>query len=68
MSYLASAEFAIKMVDAGELKILMSTRNTIVRAFIASVILARVSVFVITIAVNTGSFLLGEFLFPLFHL
>ena len=35
MSYLAPAEFATKMVDAGESKIFMSTRDTIIRAFMA---------------------------------
>ena len=58
MSYLAPAEFATKMVDAGESKIFMSTRDTIIRAFMAGAILALAAVFAITIAVNTGSFLL----------
>ncbi len=64
MSYLAPAEFATKMVDAGESKIFMSTRDTIIRAFMAGAILALAAVFAITIAVTTGSFLLGAILFP----
>jgi formate/nitrite transporter len=64
MSYLAPAEFATKMVDAGESKIFMSARDTIIRAFMAGAILALAAVFAITIAVNTGSFLLGAILFP----
>ncbi|MBL4823265.1 MAG: formate/nitrite transporter family protein [Colwellia sp.] len=64
MSYLAPAEFAIKMVDAGESKIFMSTRDTLIRAFMAGAILALAAVFAITIAVNTGQFLLGAILFP----
>lgn len=64
MSYLAPAEFATKMVDAGESKIFMSTRDTLIRAFMAGAILALAAVFAITIAVNTGSFLLGAILFP----
>lgn len=64
MSYLAPAEFATKMVDAGESKIFMSTRDTVIRAFMAGAILALAAVFAITIAVNTGSFLLGAILFP----
>jgi formate/nitrite transporter len=52
------------MVDAGESKIFMSTRDTIIRAFMAGAILALAAVFAITIAVNTGSFLLGAILFP----
>lgn len=64
MSYLAPSEFATKMVDAGESKIFMSTRDTIIRAFMAGAILALAAVFAITVAVNTGSFLLGAILFP----
>ncbi|OUS40254.1 formate transporter [Oleispira antarctica] len=64
MSYLAPAEFATKMVDAGESKIFMSTRDTLIRAFMAGAILALAAVFAISIAVNTGSFLLGAILFP----
>ena len=32
MAYLAPAEFVTKMVDAGESKLLMSTRDTLIRA------------------------------------
>ena len=65
MSYLAPAEFATKMVDAGESKIFMSTRDTLIRAFMAGAILALAAVFAITVAVNTGNFLLGAILFPI---
>ena len=64
MSYLAPSEFATKMVDAGESKIFMSTRDTLIRAFMAGAILALAAVFAITIAVQTGNFLLGAILFP----
>jgi formate transporter len=64
MSYLVPAEFATKMVDAGESKIFMSTRDTLIRAFMAGAILALAAVFAITIAVQTGIFLLGAILFP----
>lgn len=64
MSYLAPSEFATKMVDAGESKIFMSTRDTLIRAFMAGAILALAAVFAITIAVKTGFFLLGAILFP----
>ncbi|MGE0012986.1 MAG: formate/nitrite transporter family protein, partial [Azoarcus sp.] len=40
MSYIAPAEFVTKMVDAGESKIFMSTRDTLVRAYMAGAILA----------------------------
>ena len=54
MAYLLPSEFATKMVDAGESKIYMSTRDTLIRAFMAGAILALAAVFAITIAVKTG--------------
>ena len=64
MSYLAPAEFVTKMVDAGESKIFMSTKDTLIRAYMAGAILALAAVFAITIAVQTGSPLVGAILFP----
>ena len=64
MSYLAPAEFATKMVDAGESKILMSTRDTVIRAYMAVAILALAAWMAITINVNTGQPLAGAILFP----
>ncbi len=39
MSYLLTSEFATKMVDAGESKIYMATRDALIRAFMAGAIL-----------------------------
>lgn len=64
MSYLLPFEFVTKMVDAGESKIHMSTRDTLIRAYMAGAILALAAVFAVTIAVQTGSALLGAVLFP----
>lgn len=64
MSYLLPSEFVTKMVDGGEAKIHMSTRDTLIRAYMAGAILALAAVFAITVAVQTGSFLLGAVLFP----
>ncbi|MFI8482414.1 formate/nitrite transporter family protein [Pseudomonas sp. NPDC078700] len=64
MSYLMPSEFVTKMVDAGESKVYMSTRDTLIRAYMAGAILALAAVFAITIAVQTGSPLLGAVLFP----
>src|SRR5690349_22543203 len=64
MSYLAPAEFVTKMVDAGESKIFMSTRDTLIRAFMAGAILALGAWFAITVTVSTGQPLLGAILFP----
>src|ERR687887_41023 len=58
MSYLVPAEFVTKMVDAGEAKIFMSTRDTVIRAYMAGAILALAAAFAITINVLTGVFVL----------
>ena len=54
MSYLVPSEFVTKMIDAGESKVFMSTRDTLVRAYMAGAILALAAWFAITINVNTG--------------
>lgn len=64
MSYLAPSEFVTKMVDAGESKIFMSTRDTLIRAYMAGAILALAAAFAIFVTTTTGSALLGAILFP----
>jgi formate transporter len=64
MAYLLPSEFVTKMVDAGESKIFMSTRDTLIRAYMAGAILALAAVFAITITVQTSQPLLGAVLFP----
>src|SRR4051812_24722309 len=64
MSYLAPSEFVTKMVDAGESKIFMSTRDTIIRAYMAGAILALAAWFAVTMSVNTGQPIIGAVLFP----
>lgn len=64
MSYIEPAQFATKMVDAGEAKIFMSTKDTLIRAYMAGAILALAAAFAVTITVNTGNFLVGALLFP----
>ncbi|MBS0640969.1 MAG: formate/nitrite transporter family protein [Acetobacteraceae bacterium] len=64
MSYLAPAEFATKIVDAGEAKIFMSTRDTVIRAYMAGAILALAAAFAVSINVQTGVPIVGAALFP----
>lgn len=64
MAYLAPAEFVTKMVDSGESKIFMSTRDTIIRAYMAGAILALWAAFAVTVNVLTGQPLAGAILFP----
>jgi formate transporter len=64
MSYLNPSEFVGKMIDAGEAKVFMSTRDTVIRAYMAGAILALAAAFAVTITVQTGQPLLGALLFP----
>ena len=64
MAYLAPSEFVTKMVDAGESKLFMSTRDTLIRAYMAGAILALAAAFAVSITVNTGQPLIGALLFP----
>lgn len=64
MSYLIPSEFVTKMVDAGESKIFMSTRDTLIRAYMAGAILALAAVFAVSITVQTSSPIFGAILFP----
>jgi formate/nitrite transporter FocA (FNT family) len=64
MAYVAPAEFVTRMVDAGESKLLMSTRDTLIRSYMAGAILALAAAFAVTVTVNTGNPLLGAVLFP----
>ncbi|HEY8876198.1 MAG TPA: formate/nitrite transporter family protein, partial [Roseateles sp.] len=64
MAYVVPTEFVTKMVDAGESKLLMSTRDTLIRAYMAGAILALAAAFAVTVSVNTGNPLLGAVLFP----
>src|SRR5690606_24397145 len=64
MSYVSPSELAAKMVDAGQAKILMSTRDTVIRAYMAGAILALAAAFAVTVTVQTGQPLLGALLFP----
>ena len=64
MSYLVPSEFVAKMIDAGESKIYMATRDTLIRAYMAGAILALAAVFAVTVTVQTGSAITGAILFP----
>lgn len=64
MSYLEPTEFVTKMVDQGESKVYMSTKDTVIRAFMAGAILALAAFFAITVTTNTGNPLIGAILFP----
>ena len=64
MAYVVPTEFVTKMIDAGEAKVFMSTRDTLIRAFMAGAILTLGAAFAVTVSVNTGQPLAGAILFP----
>lgn len=64
MSYLVPSEFVTKMVDAGESKLFMATRDALIRAYMAGAILAIAAVFAVTVSVQTGYPIIGAILFP----
>ena len=64
MSYRVPTEFVTKMIYAGESKIFMSTRDTVIRAYMAGAILALAAAFAVTVTVQTGNPLIGAILFP----
>lgn len=64
MSYVMPNDFVTKMIDAGAAKVAMSTRDTLIRAFMAGAILALAAAFAVTVTVRTGEPLLGAVLFP----
>jgi formate/nitrite transporter len=61
---LAPSEFVTKMVDAGQSKVLMSTRDTLIRGFMGGALLALGAVFAVTVSQQTGHPLIGALLFP----
>jgi formate/nitrite transporter len=52
------------MVDAGEAKLLMSTRDTLIRSFMGGALLALGAVFAVTASQQTGYPIIGAILFP----
>jgi formate transporter len=64
MTYVKPPELITAMVDAGESKIFMSTRDTLIRAYMAGAILALAAVFAVTMTVQTGHAIIGALLFP----
>src|SRR3546814_20004910 len=52
MAYLLPSEFVTKMIDAGESKVFMSTRDTLIRAFMAGAILALAAAFAVMVNVQ----------------
>lgn len=65
MSYVKPPELAVALIDAGESKIHMSTRDTLIRAFMAAALLTLGAAFAVKVAVDTGQPIVGALLFPI---
>ncbi|WP_417511877.1 formate/nitrite transporter family protein [Methylophaga sp.] len=64
MSYVSPGEFVKTMVDAGESKLFMATRDVLIRSFMAGAILAIAVALAVTAAVQTGIPIVGALIFP----
>jgi formate/nitrite transporter len=64
VTYVKPPELVTAMIDAGESKIFMSARDTVIRAFMAGAILTLGAAFAIKVTVDTGQPLIGALLFP----
>ena len=51
MSYVKPADLVTRMIDAGESKIQMATRDTLIRAFMGGAVLALAAAFAVTVSV-----------------
>lgn len=64
MSYVKPAELVQTVLDAGTAKVMLSTRDTLIRSIMGGAILTIAAAFAVTVSVTTGSSLLGALLFP----
>ncbi len=64
MTYVKPAELVDSVIDAGTAKVMLSTRDTIVRSIMGGALLTIAAAFAVTVSVNTGQPLLGAMLFP----
>ena len=64
MSYVKPAELVTRLVEAGAYKMQLSTRDTLIRAFMAAAFLTMGAAFAVTVSTQTGQPLLGALLFP----
>ena len=65
MSYVKPADLVGRLIDAGAGKLLLSTRDTLIRGFMGGALLTLGAAFAVTVTVQTGQPLLGALLFPI---
>jgi formate/nitrite transporter len=64
MSYVKPTDLVSHVIDAGEAKVFLATRDTLLRAFMGGAILALGAAFAVTVATRTDNALAGAILFP----
>jgi formate/nitrite transporter len=64
VTYVKPAELVGTMIDAGASKVMLSTRDTLIRAIMGGALLSIAAAFAVTVSVTTGVPLLGALLFP----
>ena len=64
MSYVKPADLVTRMIDAGEYKLKLSARDTLIRSYMGAALLTLGAAFAVTVSVQTGQPLLGAVLFP----
>jgi formate/nitrite transporter len=64
VDYVKPNELVTAMIDAGESKVHLSTRDTLIRAFMGAALLTMAAAFAVTVSTQTGDPLLGAVLFP----
>jgi len=65
VTYVKPAELIGTIIDAGASKVMLSTRDTLVRAVLGGALLSLAAAFAVTVSVTTGVPLLGAVLFPI---
>jgi len=65
MTYVKPTELVQTVIDAGASKVMLSTRDTLIRSIMGGAILTLAAAFAVTISVTTGSPILGAVLFPI---
>src|SRR5690349_19705485 len=64
MTYVKPVELVGTIIDAGASKVMLSTRDTLVRSIMGGAVLTIAAAFAVTVSVQTGIPLLGALLFP----
>lgn len=64
MTYVKPAELIGTVIDAGASKVMLSTRDTLIRSIMGGATLTIAAAFAVTVSVTTGIPLLGALLFP----